>query len=233
MFLIVSFSHAKKYRSIGKSSRSYSRKSNSYNSKRKTNYLIKSRTSSYMKSLKSDYQKRKAKKALDNSRNKKYKNTNKPYQKTRKKVKITPTRIQRYRQKPLYRNYNPPTYVYESRASFGAWDAMFLWMMLDKTSNHDVYYHHKNDPAFREWRAEADRLAKDNLELKAKLAKLDESVKTHQGTPVNPNYIPKDINKDDLFIKDNPEKSVSNTFKGLALFCFIFSLVIVTFFIIS
>jgi len=79
--------------------------------------------------------------------------------------------------------WSPPAYVYGSSPSFGVWDAMMWWMILDKVGNRQytsAAYHHADDPGYRQWRQEADRLAQDNKELKEKLAKLDAEVKQQE-----------------------------------------------------
>lgn len=93
------------------------------------------------------------------------------------------------------RNYAPQPYAYQGSSSFGMWDAMFLWMMLDSLDNRDsvkFYQSHKDDPDVQKWRAEAEAEAKENEELKAKLAKLDaESGKlAASGEKVDPDFIP-------------------------------------------
>lgn len=84
-------------------------------------------------------------------------------------------------------NWTPSPYVVHSSSSFGMWDAMFMWMMLDSISKpaySDTYYHNQNSPAFREWRAEADRLAMENADLRVKLNTLDREMKDKTGEPI-------------------------------------------------
>ena len=79
--------------------------------------------------------------------------------------------------------WSPPAYAYGSSPSFGVWDAMMWWMILDKVGNRQytsAAYHHADDPGYRQWRQEADRLAQNNQELKEKLAKLDAEVKQQE-----------------------------------------------------
>ena len=79
--------------------------------------------------------------------------------------------------------WSPPAYVYRSSPSFGVWDALMWWMILDNLGNRQyssAAYHHADDPGYRQWRQEADRLAQDNQELKAKLARLDAEVKQQE-----------------------------------------------------
>lgn len=89
-----------------------------------------------------------------------------------------------------------PSYAYRAPSSFGVWDAMFLWFMLDSLSNasHAAWFHnHQDDTGYRQWRAEADRLAQDNAELRHKLDKLDQELAQQQGKPRDPNYLPPDV----------------------------------------
>lgn len=93
------------------------------------------------------------------------------------------------------RSYTPPVYVYNSAPSFGTWDALMLWYMVDHVNDDQyakMYYNHSNDPAFQEWRKEAERLSADNAELKAKLAALDTKVGSMKD-PKDPNYLPAEV----------------------------------------
>ncbi len=51
-------------------------------------------------------------------------------------------------------------------------------------------YHHKDDPGFSKWREEVEKQAKDNADLKAKLAEMDNQIKKLEGTPKDPGYLP-------------------------------------------
>ncbi|HLZ67465.1 MAG TPA: hypothetical protein VKQ29_14620 [Aliidongia sp.] len=91
--------------------------------------------------------------------------------------------------------WGPPVYVYRSQPSFGMWDALFLWFMLDSISNasHAAwFYNHQQDPGYVDWRREADRLATDNADLRQKLDDLDARTQTLEGQPRDPNYMPAD-----------------------------------------
>lgn len=91
--------------------------------------------------------------------------------------------------------WSPASYMQGGR-SFGMWDAMFLWFMLDSLTqpSHTAFFHnHQNDPGVQQWRAEAERLAADNKDLAAKLAKLDKSTAAMKDKPVDPDAMPSDI----------------------------------------
>ena len=89
--------------------------------------------------------------------------------------------------------WRTPGYAFRSYPSFGMWDALIMWSMLDMMSGRRHYamaHHHANDEGYKEWRGEAERLAEDNEELRAKLDELDKQVATLEGTPRNPDYLP-------------------------------------------
>ncbi|MCE5333598.1 MAG: hypothetical protein LLG06_03315 [Desulfobacteraceae bacterium] len=93
--------------------------------------------------------------------------------------------------------WSPPVYVYNSYRSFGIWDAMILWFMLDHISDRQyaaMYYHHRDDPGMQQFRGEADRLSKENEELREKVRKMDESAKQleREGVKSDPSYVPPD-----------------------------------------
>ncbi len=95
----------------------------------------------------------------------------------------------------FFRNqgYQPPGFAYNSSPGFGLFNTLFLFWMLDHMNDKNVAamaYHHKDDPGFKKWREEADKQAKDNAELKAKLEQMDKQVKALEGTPKDPSYLP-------------------------------------------
>ena len=119
---------------------------------------------------------------------------------------ITPTDSRTvYTQKQtVYHSYysNPPVYITSSPSSFGMWDAMFLWALLD---NHDSRgaYDYQNDDGYRQWRDQADRLARDNAELRDKLAALDARTQSvPAGTPADPKHLPEGYTAADALALD-------------------------------
>lgn len=97
-----------------------------------------------------------------------------------------------------HNRWNPPVYAYSSYPSFGMWDAMALWFMLDHVSDQQyasMYYHHRNDEDMKRWREEAERQAKENVELRQKLATLDQRTRAleQQGVKADPNFVPADM----------------------------------------
>lgn len=102
-----------------------------------------------------------------------------------------------------YNSWEAPTYVYSGYPSYGMWDSLALWYMLDNINDahyRDMYYHHMNTPGMASWRKEAEELAKDNAELKAKLNALDVSVKDleTQGIRRDQSYLPPGVDADIL-----------------------------------
>ncbi|MFA6221155.1 MAG: TAXI family TRAP transporter solute-binding subunit [Desulfomonilaceae bacterium] len=95
--------------------------------------------------------------------------------------------------------YQPPPYAFNTAPSFGMFDTIFLFWMLDHLRDKGVAataYNHADDPGYKKWRQEADTLAKDNSDLKAKLNDLDTQVKSMAGTPKDPGYLPKGVPPD-------------------------------------
>ena len=89
--------------------------------------------------------------------------------------------------------WGTPRYAFMSYPSFGMWDALIWWSMLDRLSSRRHYamaHHHANDAGYKEWRGEANRLAEDNTELRAKLDELDKKVASLDGTPRSSDYLP-------------------------------------------
>lgn len=112
-------------------------------------------------------------------------------------VKVDRTRYYD-RRSSYYSGWDRPQYASRSYSSFGVWDGIALWYMLDHINDskyRDLYYHQQNDAGMREWRKEADVLAKDNAELRAKLNALDAQVDSQQKLNVipDPKNIPNDI----------------------------------------
>ena len=109
-------------------------------------------------------------------------------------------------------HYSMPSYGYNSYSSFGMYDAMFMWMMLDNINDANysrMYHHHQQDAGFQQWRTEANRLSADNAELKAKLTALDTKVSTIK-EPIDPAYVPTGIPTELILNSDTilPEKPV-------------------------
>lgn len=97
-------------------------------------------------------------------------------------------------------HYVPASYVYYGPSYYGMWDTVFLYSMLG-TMDYNFYYHHQNDPDVQRWRAEANLQAEKNADLKAQLAAADQKIAAMKGQPVDPNYVPKDVDPDLMLSK--------------------------------
>lgn len=104
------------------------------------------------------------------------------------------------RRNSYYGSYNPPMYVYNSSPSYGMWDTIFLYSMLNNMNSNShaaqFSHNHQNDADYRAWRAEADSLAKDNAELRKQLAQLDSGAGKYKGQAIDGNYIPMGVDAD-------------------------------------
>ena len=118
--------------------------------------------------------------------------------------------------------YQPPQNAFNSSPSFGLFNSIFLFWMLDHMSNKNVAataYHHENDPGFQKWRQDVESQAKDNVELKAKLAEMDKQIKGMEGTPKNPGYLPPGVPPEaalatEIFASKKPEKPLLRVAAG-------------------
>jgi len=95
------------------------------------------------------------------------------------------------------RDYEPPGYVYNMAPSYGLFGTIFLAGLLNNVSNAGAFaHHHRDDPGYQAWRREADELARQNKELRDKLAAMDAEAAKLEGTPVDPAYLPKGVDSD-------------------------------------
>jgi hypothetical protein len=118
------------------------------------------------------------------------------------------------------RGWTPPPYVYGTPSRFGIWDALFLWFLLDTLTRpgHAQFFHNnQNDPSYQQWRAEADRRAQTDPELRAKLDQLDRQLAEQQGQPRDPNYIPPDTPPEVAVAPDAQAASASPFLPGVGV----------------
>ncbi len=102
------------------------------------------------------------------------------------------------RQPPAYQTALPSAYAGPAR--FGVWDAAMLFFLMNSlsTPSHAAFFHHHaQDPNYLAWRAEAEKLAATDPDLKAKLAEVDRSIAAQAGKPRDANYLPPDLAADD------------------------------------
>lgn len=83
--------------------------------------------------------------------------------------------------------------AYAQGGSFGAWDAVFMWTMLsnlNRPGNAEFFRNQQDDPGYRQWRAEAERLSAQNADVRRQLNELDRQVSGRQAEPRDPAYLP-------------------------------------------
>lgn len=105
------------------------------------------------------------------------------------------------RKTQYYSGYTPKSTYYSSvpvSNSYGPWDSLLLWSILDNVGDRQMYYHHSDDPYFKQWRSDVEKLAQTDPEIAKKLKSLDEDVaKLHNdGVLKNPGYITPNVDPD-------------------------------------
>jgi hypothetical protein len=104
-----------------------------------------------------------------------------------------------------YGGWQPPPYISRSQPRFGIWDGLFLWFLLDNLSrpgNADFFHNHQNDPGYAQWRQEAEKLAADNADLRAKLQNLDSQLAEKSDQPRDPDYLPPGVTPTEALAAD-------------------------------
>lgn len=105
------------------------------------------------------------------------------------------------RRRNYYGDYVPSNSyapVIVSHPSYGPWDTMLMWSILDNVGDKQMYYNHMNDPSYVQWRQDAEQLAKTDPEVAKKLAELDKQVTEmkNKGIKQNSNYFTPGIDSD-------------------------------------
>jgi hypothetical protein len=93
------------------------------------------------------------------------------------------------------RGWTAPAWAYGGRRSFGVWDGLFLWFLFDtltRPGHADWFHNHQDDPGYRQWRQEAERLAAENADIRQKLDTLDRQLAEKRDQPRDPGYLPAD-----------------------------------------
>lgn len=104
------------------------------------------------------------------------------------------------------RGWTPPGYATNSPPRFGIWDGLFLWFMLDnltRAGSTDFFHNHRDDPGYAQWRAEAERRAETDAELRSKLDQLDTRLIEKQDQPRDPNFLPPDVPREVAVAEDS------------------------------
>lgn len=131
---------------------------------------------------------------------------------TRYSQSQTFTRARSYKADDYYRNrtegfrrnnYQPPVVVYNTSPSYGMFDTLALFMILDSIddandrSEQAAMWAYSNgaNPDYQAWRADAEKLAAQDATIKAQLAQMDAKVSAlaAQNAPVNPDALPEGV----------------------------------------
>lgn len=90
-----------------------------------------------------------------------------------------------------YYQSHPPVIVNGGSNSFGMLSGMFLYSLLNNAASAGEYaFNHQHDEDYLKWRAEADRLAQNNAELRAQLNKMDQAKQAKGNAQPNPDWLP-------------------------------------------
>ncbi len=118
--------------------------------------------------------------------------------------------------------WQPPRYANNTSPRFGVWNGLFLWFLLDNMSRAgsvDFFHNHRDDPGYAQWRAEAEKRAQTDGELRGKLDQLDHKLVEKQGQPRDANYLPPDTPRE-VAVADKPpalNKTGNGMERGLLL----------------
>lgn len=104
-----------------------------------------------------------------------------------------------YRREVFYGTYGwrSPDYVYRLHSHYGLWDTTFLAFALDHVADEQyalMLYNHQGEPAFQQWMQDTDRLAADDLDLRAQLHIVKRQMASlgQSGRSPDPSYVPAD-----------------------------------------
>jgi hypothetical protein len=114
------------------------------------------------------------------------------------RLRIVPSTYH-YRREAFYGTYGwrSPDYVYRLHSHYGLWDATFLAFALEHVTDEQyalMLYNHQGEPAFQQWMQDTDRLAADNLDLRAQLHIVKQQMARlgQSGRSPDPSYVPAD-----------------------------------------
>lgn len=218
----------------GSSTKKPTTTSNSYGSSSKKGSYSSTKTTPIASSSFDKARIKKVKKEQSKKAYKEYKETKNKFKETPKveQTTLTPTKksgeikVQKIRKKSFdldfddfysrkhsyYDNYRGRNYIYNHRSSFGIWDAVFLWALLDNPLSGATHiYNHYNDSGVQQWLNVAKEEAKTDEELKQKLSQLENEVAKMKATNLekDESYLPNNIEPDlafsDNFVKNNKD----------------------------
>ena len=124
----------------------------------------------------------------------------------------------------------PPAYAAAAPRSFGIWDGLFLWFMLDnltRPGTTDWFRSHRTDPGVQQWRQQADALAQDNADLRRKLAELDQRAPPGAAPDTGWVEVPPGIPPEIATADTGKQRTPSTEGGGMGLFGITFSLLLI------
>ena len=124
----------------------------------------------------------------------------------------------------------PPAYAAAAPRSFGIWDGLFLWFMLDnltRPGTTDWFRNHRTDPGVQQWRQQADALSQDNADLRRKLAELDQRAPPGAAPDTGWVEVPPGIPPEVATADTGKQRTPSTEGGGMGLFGITFSLLLI------
>ncbi|MGE5514477.1 MAG: DUF2491 family protein [Bacteroidota bacterium] len=94
------------------------------------------------------------------------------------------------------RGWVPPSYAGPSSSMGGVGNALLMWFLLDtltRPGRAEYFHNHQDDPAYQSWRRDAEQRARDDPELRSKLAGLDTELARRGDQPRDPNAPPPEV----------------------------------------
>jgi hypothetical protein len=116
-------------------------------------------------------------------------------------------------------------------SSYGGWNPFLFWFLLDRlaqTGSSEFFHDHEYDPGYAQWRADADRRARDDPALRAKLDALDAKLAGRKDEPRDPGYLPDGISANSAHASaDAVSASDSSQRKGGGVTLFIVAIALI------
>lgn len=108
----------------------------------------------------------------------------------------TPKQVQETR-KVYYTTVYRDRYIPQpTGTSYGAFSEQFMWAMM---WNAAFAHNRSDDPAYRQWRRDAEERAQTDQKVRDQLAELDRKVKDLESTPKDPQFVPNDVPPEVVF----------------------------------
>ncbi len=102
--------------------------------------------------------------------------------------------VKQHRRSSYYDGYRPTyspgyaTVIQNHSSGYGIWDLMLFNSIMDNVGDRAMYYHHQSDPAFKQWRSDADQACiNGDKDVCEKLRDLDKEMADYKQKGVKPN----------------------------------------------